>query len=84
MQQTINVDQAQEEYSGSALVNIDRIQFIDYRIVESQITSSNPAKMPLRHAGYLQYNLPGKFTRTRNQRFIMKILVSLIILLFVW
>ncbi len=44
-----------EEYSSDELVNLDNVQFIDDPIVCSQITSSDPANMPLRQAGYLQY-----------------------------
>ncbi len=38
-----------------ARVQLENVQYIDDPVVESQITSSKPASMPLRQAGYLQY-----------------------------
>ena len=52
----IDMEQAFEEYSGAAFVNVDNVQFIDGPVVGSQITASNPAHMPLRQIGYLEYN----------------------------
>ena len=56
-------DHSYEEYSSSALVNLDNVQFIDGPVVGSQITSSNPANMPLRQAGYIQYNFTEQETK---------------------
>ena len=53
-------DHTYEEYSAAARVQLENVQFVDDPIVESQITSSNPANMPLRQAGYLKYNLQSK------------------------
>jgi hypothetical protein len=52
-----------EEYSSLAGVNIDNVQFIDGRVVGSQITSSNPSTTSLCQAGHLEYN----FTKQETQ-----------------
>ena len=59
----LKVEQEYEEYSSSAWVNLDNVQFIDGPVVGSQITSSNPANMPLRQAGYIQYNFTEQETK---------------------
>ena len=70
-------DHSYEEYSGSARVNLENVQFIDGPVVGSSITSSNPANLPLRQAGYLQYN----FTEQETKYFLKKIRVLWMILL---
>ena len=52
----LKVEQEYEEYSSSAWVNLDDVQFIDDSVRESQIVSSDPTTMPLRQAGYIEYN----------------------------
>jgi hypothetical protein len=69
MAETIDVEQVQEEYSGSATITIDNIQFIDEPVVSSQTTSSNPSDMPLRQSGCVEYNFTEqetKFLTTEN------------------
>ena len=62
--QQIEIDNTYEEYSAAALVNLNKVQFIDDSpVTTSQITSSNPAHMPLRQAGYLQYNFTEQETK---------------------
>jgi len=56
-------DMTYEEYSAAARVLVEHVQFIDDPIEESQITSSNPANMPLRQAGYLEYNFTEQETK---------------------
>jgi hypothetical protein len=36
---------------------VDNVQFIDFPVVESQITSSDVRNMPSRQSGHLEYNL---------------------------
>jgi len=53
----INEEQTYEEYSSNALVDVDKVDFIDDSpVVSSQIQSSNPRNMPLRQASYIEYN----------------------------
>ena len=59
----IKMEQEFEEYSAAARVNVDDVQFIDDPVVGSQITSSNPANMPLRQAGCLEYNFTEQETK---------------------
>jgi hypothetical protein len=59
---TLQVEQAFEEYSSSAWVNLDDVQFID-EPVGSQITSSDPSTMPLRQAGYIEYSFTEQETK---------------------
>ena len=63
MGSTIDIEQVQEEYSGSARISIDSIQFIDNPVVGSQIQSSNPANMPLRQAGHIEYSFTTQETK---------------------
>jgi hypothetical protein len=43
----INEEQTYEEYSSNAIVNVDKVDFIDDSpVVHSQIQSSNPRNMP--------------------------------------
>ncbi len=63
MNEMIDFEQVQEEYSASARIHIDSIQFIDDPVVGSQITSSDPSTMPLRQAGVLEYS----FTEQETQ-----------------
>ena len=44
----MKVEQEFEEYSNSAWVNLDNVQFINDPVVGSQIQSSDPANMALR------------------------------------
>ena len=60
---TLQVEQAFEEYSSSAWVNLDDVQFIDEPVVGSQITSSDPSTMPLRQAGYIEYSFTEQETK---------------------
>ena len=53
---TLKVEQEYEEYSASAWVNLDNVQFINDPVVGSQITSSDPSTMPLRQAGHIEYS----------------------------
>jgi hypothetical protein len=53
----IKEEQTYEEYSSNALVDVDKVNFIDDSpAVSSQIQSSNPRNMPLRQASYIEYN----------------------------
>ncbi len=56
-------DHSYEEYSAAALVHLDNVQFIDGPVVGSSITSSDPANMPLRQTGHLQYNFTEQETK---------------------
>jgi hypothetical protein len=50
----INEEQTYEEYSSNALVDVDKVDFIDDSpAVSSQIQSSNPHTMSLRQASYI-------------------------------
>ncbi len=60
---TLKVEQDYEEYSSSAWVNLDNVQFIDDPFVGSQITSSNPSTMPLRQAGHIEYSFTTEETK---------------------
>jgi hypothetical protein len=51
-------DHSYEEYSAAVRVHLDNVQFIDGPVVGSSITSSNPANIPLRQAGYLESRAP--------------------------
>ena len=65
----MKVEQDYEEYSSSAWVNLDNVQFIDGPVVGSQITSSDPSTMPLRQAGVLEYSFTTqetKYSTTEN------------------
>jgi 5-methylcytosine-specific restriction endonuclease McrA len=60
----INEEQTYEEYSSNALVDVDKVDFIDDSpVVSSQIQSSNPRNMPLRQAGYIEYNFTNQETK---------------------
>jgi hypothetical protein len=62
--QQIEIDNTYVEYSAAALVNLNSVQFIDDSpVTTSQITSSNPAHMPLRQAGYQEYNFTEQETK---------------------
>ena len=52
---TLKQEQEYEEYSSSAWVNLDDVQFIDDPVVGSQIKSSDPSTMPLRQVGSIEY-----------------------------
>ena len=52
---TLKIEQEYEEYSSSAWVNLDDVQFIDDPVVGSQIKSSDPSTMPLRQVGSMEY-----------------------------
>jgi len=56
-------EQEYEEYSSSAWVNLENVQFIDEPVVGSQITSSDPSSMPLRQAGYIEYSFTEQETK---------------------
>ena len=56
-------DMTYEEYSAAARVLLENVHFIDDPVEESQITSSDPASMPLRQAGHLQYNFTEQETK---------------------
>ena len=56
-------DMTYEEYSAAARVLLENVHFIDDPVEESQIASSNPANMPLRQAGHLQYNFTEQETK---------------------
>ncbi len=58
---TIGFEQTQIEYSGSARISIDSIQFINDPVVGSQ--SSDPAYMPLRQAGCIEYSFTQQETK---------------------
>ena len=60
---TLKVEQEFEEYSSSAWVNLDNVQFIDDPVVGSQITSSDPVNMPLRQAGHIEYSFTTQETK---------------------
>ncbi len=60
---TLKEEQDYEEYSSSAWVNLDNVQFIDGPVVGSQITSSDPSTMPLRQAGVLEYSFSTQETK---------------------
>ena len=59
----LKVEQEYEEYSSSAWVNLDDVQFIDDPVRGSQIISSDPTTMPLRQAGYIEYNFTEQETK---------------------
>ena len=60
----INEEQTFEEYSSNALVDVDKVDFIDDNpVVSSQIQSSNPRNMPLRQASYIEYNFTTQETK---------------------
>jgi hypothetical protein len=59
----LKVEQEYEEYSSSAWVNLDDVQFIDDPVVGSQITSSDPSNMPLRQAGHIEYSFTTQETK---------------------
>ena len=52
----IEIEHSHEEYSNSARVNIDSVNFIDDPIQGSQITSSDTRNMPLRQFSHLDYS----------------------------
>ena len=52
----IEIEHSYEEYSNSARVNIDSVNFIDDPIQGSQITSSDTRNMPLRQFSHLDYS----------------------------
>ena len=54
--EAITNDMTYEEYSAAARVLLENVHFIDDPVVGPSITSSDPANMPLRQAGHLQYN----------------------------
>ncbi len=53
---TIQQEQEYGEYSSSAIIQLDNVQFIDDPVVDSQITPSDIQHMPLRQAVHLNYN----------------------------
>jgi hypothetical protein len=57
-------EQTYEEYSSNALVDVDKVDFIDDSpVVSSQIQSSNPRNMPLCQASYIEYNFTKQETK---------------------
>jgi len=61
--EALSNDHSYEEYSAAARVHLDNVQFIDGPVVGSSITSSDPANMPLRQTGHLQYNFTEQETK---------------------
>ncbi len=59
----LKVEQEYEEYSASAWVSLDNVQFINDPVVGSQITSSDPYTMPLRQAGCIEYSFTEQETK---------------------
>ena len=52
----LEVEHYYEEYSSSAFVNLDSVQFIDGDVEEGNITASDTRNMPLRQFTHLDYN----------------------------
>jgi hypothetical protein len=74
----LKVEQEFEEYSSSAWVNLDNVHFINDPVVGSQIQSSNPANMPLRQAGCIEYSFTTQETKylTTENTCVIDILVG--------
>ena len=69
LNETIDIEQVYEEYSGSARTVIDSVHFIDDPVVDSQITSSDTRHMPLRQFTHLDYDFTTeekKYLSTEN------------------
>ena len=69
LNETIDIEQVYEEYSGSARTVIDSVHFIDDPVVDSQITSSDTRHMPLRQFTHLDYDFTTeekKYLSTKN------------------